>query len=1618
MSNKPVVANELLIAVNQKIDKKHGKTKAADLKLFASQYYASTTKTEITKFSEQENYDSVLGAWDFIQYRNTNIPKIQFSQHKPDKNKQKKASTSVYILQDDMPFLVDSIRQTLNRAGANIKRVNHAVIHVERAAKGQSDAGKLKSVAITNTPGYRAEALNCISCEHLTTVQCKALEKEIKDTLKHVAAAVKDFPLMCKKAVQIRQSIIANAKYLPVSKEEFEESTEFISWLIDNHFTFLGYEEYRIVNLKQGPIIELQRKSLLGISRYKSGLKTRASLASLPKGTGDLILKKQICNFGKSATRSKVHRPAYYDYVLLKEFDKNGNVITEHRFVGLYTSSVYYRAALDIPLVRIKVNSVLDQSGFAPNGHSFKDLLQVINVFPREELFQISKEQLFTTALEITQIQQTRTSKLFIRKDSYGKFFSCLVYVPRDIYNTNVRNSIQEFLKENLQAEAVEFNTSFSESILARIHFVLRVPDIQSVKYNVSELESNLIKLIKPWDDHFFDALQFQHSDSDAHHLYTCYSSCFSAAYKEVYSAEEAVKDIARIERVVATEDLALDLESCTSEVGAELSFKIFSYKQQLFLSDVSPILENLGLNIISEKAFRLQPDCESEVWLHDFSLYRKNPVATLSSQLKQNFEEAFNAIWRQQIDDDSFNELVVAADMAWRDATLLRAYSAYLKQIQFGYSAQFVAETLSRHGLISQLLIRYFYCLFDPRATRTNKKLTTKIRTELLAAIDSVKNLSEDNVLRAFLNLLDATLRTNYFQRDNTGNAKNYFSFKFNPELIDGIPLPKPKYEIFVFSRQMEGVHLRGGKVARGGLRWSDRSEDYRTEVLGLVKAQQVKNSVIVPVGAKGGFIVKDSPTNTSREQFLQRGIECYKTFVCGLLDVTDNLKDGTVIPPVDVVCRDEDDPYLVVAADKGTATFSDIANAIAAEYEFWLGDGFASGGSNGYDHKQMGITAKGAWISVQRHFRELGINPQKQDITVVGIGDMSGDVFGNGMLLSKHIRLVAAFNHLHIFVDPNPDSARSFRERARLFKKTRSTWADYQATLISAGGGVFPRSAKSILVSNEMRARLCIDEESVTPDQLIGLILKSPVDLLWNGGIGTYIKSSRENHAEVGDKTNDAVRVDAIDLQCKVIGEGGNLGLTQAARIEFGLHGGISLTDFIDNSAGVDCSDHEVNIKILLNKLQPRQRLSYSKRNSLLQAMTDEVSELVLANNYAQVQTIGIAQAQMGVRDKEYAGLISYLENHAGLNRALEYLPDDEQLEERTARQQYLTRPEISVVTSYSKMYLKTELAPVGYLDDDYLLPYLYSAFPGRLRKRYKNAMQEHPLRREIIATQLANSVINLLGPSFIYRMVDSTGAPPCEVVKAAIIAKDIFQVENVWEQIEKQDYRIPANIQAEMMGQLIRLMRRVTRWLLRNRRSNLEFGSAIKLFTGEIRLARSMLPKKLPSDLKCSFQEKQQHLLSNQVPDELALQVTRYEFLFPVTSIIEISHSTGEKLSTVVDIYYAIGEELQLNWLGQMINQLAVLNYWQALARESFMDDLAWQHRALTCNVVPSGKHAGTAKSIVSTWAKQNNEAIERIKNMLKKLQAETRPDYPMFSVTLRELLNLAQSTAHES
>ncbi|TVP54972.1 MAG: NAD-glutamate dehydrogenase, partial [Halomonadaceae bacterium] len=1095
--------------------------------------------------------------------------------------------------------------------------------------------------------------------------------------------------------------------------------------------------------------------------------------------------------------------------------------------------------------------------------------------------------------------------------------------------------------------------------------------------------------------------------------------SAFPAGYRDQFSPRRAAIDVDYLERASQQTELAMSFYREPGESGDMLHFKIFHPHQQLTLSDIIPIFENLGFRVIGENPFETLNRDGQRVWIHDFSLRAGQGQGVDIQRIRPLFESLFQRIWSGEAENDIFNRLMLAAYLDWRQIAVLRAYGRYMRQIRISNSQYFIASTLVSHVSLAALLLEFFDARFNPARYQSElqwQAVQQKLEIEFNAGLDQVLNLSEDRVLRLFLSLMQASTRTNYYQLDEQGRAKSFISFKLRPGLIHEMPKPRPMFEIFVYSPLVEGVHLRGGKVARGGLRWSDRYEDYRTEVLGLVKAQQVKNAVIVPVGAKGGFVAKQLPEQGSREELQKAGIAAYSTFIRGLLDITDNYPGGIIVPPKDVLRHDEDDYYLVVAADKGTATFSDIANGIAQEYGFWLGDAFASGGSQGYDHKKMGITARGAWVAVERHFREMGLNTATDDFTVVGIGDMGGDVFGNGMLCSEHIRLQAAFNHVHIFIDPDPDPQISYQERLRLFKGPASSWEDYNPKLISPGGGVFSRNAKSIVLSHEMKRFLGTDSDSMPPNMLISQILRVQVDLLWIGGIGTFVKSSQESHSDVGDKANDSLRVDALELGCRVIGEGGNLGMSQRARIEYSLQGGRCNTDFIDNAGGVDCSDHEVNIKILLNRSVEEGDLTLKQRNQMLVAMTDDVSRLVLRNMYRQTQAISIASREAASRLEEYRRLMSRYEAAGILDRQLEFLPEDDALNDRQLAGQGLTRPELSILASYVKADLKQILNASSLPDDPSLGPVLQRVFPASLVKRFGSQLAEHQLHREIIATEIANDMVNSMGITFVERLQQSTGASVAAIAQSYLIASAVFDLPQWWYQVEALDYAIDSELQMTLMADLMRLIRRGTHWLLRNRRSEMNIQEHQNYFASHVRAIAANLPGHLGKAAEAQWRAAYESLAAQGVPEQLAGIVAASGHLYAALGIIEAREETGRELQEVTQMFYAMGEELDLDWLALAISHLKPRSHWQAMARESFREDLSWQQRALTTAVLGRQQNGESIAHCLALWQQQHQGLVDRWHSMLAELRAQPEPEFPMFSVALRELLDLAQSTQH--
>jgi len=1578
--------------------------------LFAEQYFGITALEELTQRRLSDLVGCTLSAWRLLERFDSSKPQVRVFNPDYEKHGWQSTHTAVEVLHPDVPFLVDSVRMELNRRGYSIHTLQNSVLSVRRDAKGELVEVLPKG---TTGPDVAQESLIFLEIDRsANATDMRTLEAAILEVLEEVRITVADFQPMRAKVGELLDWL-SKAK-LNVEAAELAEIKVFLQWLLDNRFTFLGYEEFTVADEAEGGHITYDESTLLGLSkRLRTGLSNED--LHIEAYAVNYLREPVLLSFAKAAQPSRVHRPAYPDFVSIRELDAKGRVVKECRFMGIYTSIAYSESVRSIPYIRRKVAEVEQRSGFNAQGHLGKELVKVLEVLPRDDLFQTPVDELYNTSLAIVQIQERNKVRLFLRADPYGRFVYALAYVPRDIYSTESRVRIQQVLVDRLQATDCEFWTYFSESVLARVQFILRIDPKTKLNIDHAQIEREVIQACRSWKDDYAGLVVESLGEAKGTRVLADFPKSFPAGYRERFAPHSAVVDMQHLLSLSDDRPLVMSFYQPLSADGQQLHCKLYHADTPLALSDVLPILENLGLRVLGEFPYRLRHQNGREFWIHDFAFTYAEGLDLDIQQLNDTLQDAFVQIVGGAAENDAFNRLVLTAAMPWRDVALLRAYARYLKQIRLGFDLSYIASALLNHVDIAKELVRLFKTRFYLARKLTADDLADKqqrLEQAILTALDDVAVLNEDRILRRYLDLIKATLRTNFYQSDANGQAKSYFSFKFNPRAIADLPKPVPMFEIFVYSPRVEGVHLRGGKVARGGLRWSDREEDYRTEVLGLVKAQQVKNAVIVPVGAKGGFVPRRMPIGGSRDEVLAEGIACYRIFISGLLDITDNLKEGEVVPPQNVVRHDEDDPYLVVAADKGTATFSDIANGIAGEYGFWLGDAFASGGSAGYDHKGMGITAKGGWVSVQRHFRERGIDVQKDLSTVIGIGDMAGDVFGNGLLLSDKLQLVAAFNHQHIFIDPNPDAAKSFVERKRLFDLPRSSWADYDASLISKGGGLFLRSAKSIAISAEMKERFDIKADKLPPTELLNALLKAPVDLLWNGGIGTYVKASSESHTDVGDKANDALRVDGRELRAKVVGEGGNLGMTQLGRVEYGLNGGASNTDFIDNAGGVDCSDHEVNIKILLNEIVAAGDMTGKQRNTLLAEMTDAVGSLVLGNNYKQTQALSLAQRRARERIGEYKRLISALEASGKLDRAMEFLPSDEQLAERAANGHGLTRPELSVLISYSKIDLKESLLKSLVPDDDYLAREMETAFPPLLAEKFGDAMRRHRLKREIISTQIANDLVNHMGITFVQRLKESTGMSAANVAGAYVIVRDVFRLPYWWSQIEALDYKVPADLQLQLMDELMRLGRRATRWFLRSRRNELDAARDVGHFAPRLEALAKQLDGLLEGPAREQWQARVQDYVEQGVPEELARAVAGTSHLYTLLPIIEAADITGQDPAQVGAAYFAVGGALELSWYLQQITNLPVENNWQALAREAFRDDLDWQQRAITVSVLQMTDAPADMEERTQVWIEQHRPMVDRWKAMLGELRAATGTDYAMYAVANRELMDLSQ------
>ncbi|HEX8013521.1 MAG TPA: NAD-glutamate dehydrogenase [Casimicrobiaceae bacterium] len=1573
---------------------------------FILRYFQDVDAEDLAERAPADLYGAALSHWNFARKREHGRVRVRVFNPTLEEHGWQSTHTIVEIVNDDMPFLVDSVTMEVNRHGLMLHLIIHPIVAVERGADGT-----LGRLAPADAANARRESFIHVEVDRITDgAELESLAADITAVLDDVRAAVDDWKPMRDRVLVVVAEVERQAPPLPA--DELAEGKDFLRWLADNHFTFLGYRCHELARVNGEDVLRVVPGTSLGILREAPSREVAASFSALPPEVRAYARRPELLVVTKATSRSTVHRPGYLDYVGVKRFNAKGEVAGEDRFLGLFTSTAYSANPADIPLLRRKIANVIKQADQPPGGHASKALANILENYPRDELFQTSEENLLRTSKAILHLEDRQRLRLFVRRDAFERFLSCLIYAPRENYTTELRQKWQAILTQAFGGSSSEFNVHLSESALARVMITVRTTPGRIPAYDVRALEARLLDASRRWEDDLKDALIDALGEARGNERFRQFGAAFPAGYREEFEARAAVPDIETMARLTEAEPLGMSLYRPLEAAPGTLRFKLFHRGRPVTLSDSLPMLENMGLKVLDERPYRVTPDAAPPVWIHDLGLLAPPAQAEIEvDALHAVFADAFGRVFRGEIESDDFNRLVVAARLPAEEIVILRAYAKYLRQIGFALSQAFIEATLAAHADIARELIALFKLRFDPAEGPAVGVRTAEQVRAIEAALEAVENLSEDRVLRQYLALIQATTRTNFWRCDAAGRRRSFLSFKFDPWKVPGLPEPKPKFEIFVYSTRFEGAHLRGGKVARGGLRWSDRPEDFRTEVLGLAKAQMVKNAVIVPVGSKGGFVLKRAPSPADREAYLKEGVACYQDYLRGLLDLTDNRVGEQIVPPPEVKRHDADDPYLVVAADKGTATFSDYANAISKEYGFWLGDAFASGGSAGYDHKAMGITARGAWESVKRHFREMGIDAQTTDFTVVGIGDMSGDVFGNGMLLSRHIKLVAAFDHRHVFLDPNPDPEQTFAERERLFKLPRSSWADYDAKLISKGGGVHPRSAKSIAITPEVKQALAIGADAMSPTELVNAILKAPVDLIYNGGIGTYVKATGETHAQVGDRANDALRVNGRELRCKVFVEGGNLGCTQLGRVEFALAGGRINTDAIDNSAGVDTSDHEVNIKILLALTIAEGELTEKQRNALLAEMTDEVAALVLRDNTFQTQSLSVNGRIAPQLLDAHQRFIQFLEKTGRLNRALEFLPGEEEIAERRAKGLGLTSPERAVLLAYGKIWLYDELLASPLPDDPWVATAFARYFPKALRERYAAYMPRHPLKREIIATYVTNSMVNRVGSTFVHRLLETAGAKPDEIVRAYLLTREVFGFVDLWTAIESLGARVDDAVASAMLLDTGRLIERGATWFLRSRRLGEDMAATIAHFGAQVRGLASRLPQLLDAGERARADAAVAGYVSKGVPVELARRVVAFDALYAALDIVEVAGAAKRSVETVGELYFALSTRLSVPWLREKIATLPGDAHWQTLAKGAMQDDLSSLQRTIAAEVLADGGDAASSGKLIAAWEGRNRRSIDRAAQLIGELRAAATVDTAMLSVALRELRNVA-------
>ena len=1531
---------------------------------FVRKFYATVPMLDLSKEEYQLYANLAKSAFDFFK---------NFTSKNKIKLYQDEDHSVIEILSVDMPFIFDSVICLLHRLNIDIDRVTHPSILAER-----DDRGNLLNI----TESARTELIIQIRTVH-------ALEKKV---IEQIELELETILGLVKHAVEDWQKIVAQVS---LYNTENDEQQEFLKLMKDKYFVFLGSCSYDFQN---------QAKSLdqsYGI--LKPQLNMFETLFDSTIFTSNFFKhNEELLLIGKLNKASVIHRDANLDYLCLKVLDSQKQVKKVFIFVGLFTSILYYQSATLIPIIREKLSYILKTAGFSAHSYAGKELVSIVEALPRDELFQTSAEKLYPMIMEIYALSFSPELRIFLR--TQGETLSCLLFLPTALTSSENMRKIKTALAFEYGPIVSQYFAQINNSRLCYYHFFIDTKGIKINENEIPKIEQELTASTKPWEDSLYDILYRAYGKTKGRKIFARYNAAFPISYRENTLYKDVIlEDIENIDIALEKEQIIFKIVPCTQGKTNIAQLKIY-YKNELNLSKIMPMLQNIGLNVAAEQIYIIRAFEEKDIWLHQFILEVSEVEIKMLENSKNNIEEVFLAMWDKKCQNDLYNQLIMKVNLNHRQVTLLRTFAEYLYQIKIGYSKEYIGQVLNKHTETAKLIVSLFYTMFDPKMHNEERQEKIKLlETNLEQALNLIHDNVEDQIIRRIIDLINNILRTNYFITNQDGEFKDYISIKINSEEIMAMPLPKPYREIFVYSTSFEGIHLRGGKVARGGLRWSDRAEDYRTEVLGLMKTQIVKNSVIVPTGAKGGFILKDT-ADLNREELQTKAIQCYKNFLRGILDITDNIINNKSHHPKHVVHYDGEDSYLVVAADKGTATFSDTANSISAEYNFWMGDAFASGGSKGYDHKKMGITAKGAWISVVRHFREMGVDINKNEFTVVGIGDMAGDVFGNGMLLSNNIKLVAAFNHMHIFIDPNPDSKKSFAERERLFNLPRSTWLDYDVKILSKGARIFDRKAKDLELTQEIKDLLKLNVDTIKPDELIRVLLMAEVDLLWNGGIGTYVKASFETNEQVGDKANDNLRCNGADLRCKIIGEGGNLGFTQYGRIEYARNGGRINTDAIDNSAGVDCSDHEVNIKIALHQAFSNNLITEDERTKLLESMTDDVANLVLRDNRTQTRAITIAQQQSYEILAQQESFIDILEEYGLLDRKIECLPTKQQFAGLHSAKLGLTRPELSVLLAYSKNAIYNDLIKTRLAEEEYFSGELLAYFPQEMQKKFSDIIAQHPLRKEIITTAITNSMVNRIDTFYLHLAIESSGYKFCDIARAYTITRDLFNIHNLWLEINALDGKVSVEDQVKLYIIIKKFIMRSTNWLLRNYRGKLDIASAITEYQTKIKELYDIIGNCVVGSFKDSYNLEKLYLSDMKIPEDIACKISLLSPLSSAYNIVEVSNKYNVPVKQAADIYFEIGNRFDIAWLRSMANRLVADNSWEKLALRGFKDELYDIHRRIAASIF---EHITRYDGNLEKWYSRNDKHIKLFDRFINEIKSQTVIEYPMIDLALKKL-----------